>query len=82
VGGKSSENIHVPFLESLRMVLVISSHYKYVQLSSCNHGLPTSSRIGVVMTLVFKLWPSIIIVRRKHVSFQNMLFMLHCGLQQ
>ena len=47
--------------ESLRTALVITLHHKYVQLSGGNRALPTCSRIGVVITLVLKLWSSIIV---------------------
>jgi len=38
--------------------------------------------IGTVVMLVLKLWPSINIAIRKHVTFPNMLFILYYGLQQ
>ena len=45
------------------MALVITLHHKYIQLSSSNHTIPICSRIGMVMVLGFKLWPSMIITR-------------------
>ena len=62
--GGSSENKPV-----LKIVLVMTWQHKYVQLSGNNHALLICSRIGVVMTLVFELWHSIIVVRCKHASF-------------
>jgi len=62
----SSKNILV--FESLRTVLVITSHHKYVQLCSGNRALPICSRTG--MMLLLKLWPGIIVARRKYASFK------------
>ena len=63
---RSSENILV--FESLRMALVITSNMSSYAVVTAH--FPYFSRIGVVMTLVLKLWPSIIVARRKHVSFK------------
>ena len=54
----------------------VPGHHKYVQLSASNHVLLIPSRIGVVMTLVLKLWPGIIVARCKHMRFLNMLSVL------
>ena len=65
--GGSSEN--KPVFENIRMALVMTLQHKYIQLNGNNHTLLIRSRIGVVMTLVFELQPSIIVSRCKHASF-------------
>ena len=50
---------------------MITSNHKYVQLSGSNSILPICIRIGVVVTLGFELWPSIIIARCKYTSFKT-----------
>ena len=72
-----SELLH-KLQESQRMALVITSHHKYVQDS--NRALAIHSRIGVVMTLLLELWPSIICSQMQTRLFLYMLSVLHCGL--
>jgi len=50
-----------------RMVQVITSHHKYIQLSGSNLAIPIFSTMAMVMML--GLWPSIMVARYIHVSF-------------
>ena len=61
---RSSEKIY----HFLRMALDITSHHKYVQLSSSSRALPIRTRLSAVMMLGLEFWPNIIIEHAFHVA--------------